>query len=59
MIRSKIKKMRSSEDNDIPVNYRLPSLDEVRKVIAEELPGCEFRMGLYFRYLLKWEKSPR
>ena len=32
-------------------------LDDVRKVISEELPGCEFKMGLYYRYLLRWKKN--
>jgi methionine biosynthesis protein metW len=56
MIISKIKKERSSEDEHIPVCYNFPHLADVRKVISEELPRCEFRMGLYYRYLLKWEK---
>ena len=48
--------MRSSEDKNIPVSYNFPYLDDVRKFISEELPGCEFRMDLYYRYLLRWEK---
>ena len=56
MIISKIKKMRSSEDNNIPVSYNVPYLDDVRRIVSEELPRCEIRMGLYYRYLLKWEK---
>lgn len=56
MIISKIKKMRSSEDNNIPVSYNIPYLDDVRRIVSEELPRCEIRMGLYYRYLLKWEK---
>lgn len=57
MIMSKIKKMRSCEDKNIPVSYNFPCLDDVRKVISEELPGCEFKMGLYYRYLLRWKKN--
>ena len=56
MIMSKIKRIRSCEDKNIPVSYNFPYLGDVRKVISEELPGCEFRMGLYYRYLLRWEK---
>ena len=56
MIISKIKKMRSSEDNNIPVSYNVPYLDDVRRIVSEELPRCEIRMGLYYRYLLKWGK---
>ena len=57
MIMSKIKKMRSCENKNIPVSYNFPCLDDVRKVISEELSGCEFRMGLYYRYLLRWKKT--
>ena len=41
---------------DIGCGDGLLNLGDVRKVISEELPGCEFRMGLYYRYLLRWEK---
>ena len=57
IIISKIKKTRSSEDENIPISYHFPYLEGVRKLISEKLPSCEFKMGLYYRYLLKWEKE--
>ena len=54
---SKLKHMRSSEDAHIPVSYNLLSLDEVRAVISEELPNGFIKQGLYYRYLVKWQKQ--
>lgn len=51
---SKQKKMKSSEELGIAVSYTTPKLNEVRRVIYEELPGAELHQALHFRYLLKW-----
>lgn len=53
---SALRGMRSSEDLDIPVSYRLPSLRYVRDVASALLPRARMRYGLYYRFLLTWTK---
>lgn len=51
---STLKHMRSSEDQNIPVSYRLPTLKEVRAISSNTLPHAVITYGLFYRYLLKW-----
>ncbi len=53
---SRIRRMRSSESESIPVSYDFPEMDEVRKTADEMLPGYSIKYGLYYRFLLKWTK---
>ena len=41
----------------VPVSYALPPMGEVRRLIRRRLPGARLRPGLYYRWLLRWEKS--
>ena len=52
---SRLKHMKTSEEQSIPVSYAFPAMNEVRAMARELLPGAELRYGLYYRYLLKWE----
>ena len=54
---SKIKRMKTSESRNIPVSYAFPDMNEVRRVLGELLPGHTLRYGLFYRYLLTWEKN--
>jgi len=46
-----------SEFLGIPTSYRLNTMDEIRQIIEQYLPGAVLKNGLYFRYLLSWEKA--
>lgn len=52
---SRFKRMKTSEENSIPVSYAFPAMRVVRAMARELLPGARLRYGLYYRYLLKWE----
>ena len=52
---SRVKHMKTSEEENIPVSYAFPAMCDVRTVARALLPGAELRSGLYYRYLLKWE----
>lgn len=52
---SRLKHMKTSEEQSIPVSYVFPAMNEVRETARELLPGAKLRNGLYYRYLLKWE----
>ena len=54
---SKQKHMRSSEEQNIPVSYHLPPLNEVRDISSRVLPHAIIKYGLYYRYLLEWTKQ--
>ncbi len=54
---SKRKHMQSSETQNIPVSYNLPSLNEVRAISSKALPNVVIKYGLYYRYLLEWRKQ--
>lgn len=54
---SKYKHMRSSEEQNIPVSYHLPTLNEVRDISSKILPHAVIKYGLYYRYLLEWVKQ--
>ncbi len=47
---------RSSEELGLAVDYALPKMAEVRAMIRRELPGAKLRIGLYYRWLLRWTK---
>ena len=53
---SELKHMQSSENQNIPVSYNLPSLNEVRSISSNALPHATIKYGLYYRYLLEWTK---
>ncbi len=53
-VMSKIRHMKSSEENNVPVSYKLPKMNEVRVIAGRMMPHCKIRYGLYYRYLLKW-----
>ena len=57
MIVSKLKRMRSTEELNIPVSYDIPLLNEVREIVSSELPHCSFRQGIFHRYLVKWQSG--
>lgn len=54
---SKCKEMHSCEDENIPVSYELPTMNEIRNIKNGALVGAKIRYGLFYRYLIKWEKS--
>ncbi len=53
---SRLRHMRSSEENGVAVCYRYPTMGEVRRLVKSLLPGAVLRYGLYYRYLLEWRK---
>lgn len=54
---TRMRKMQSAEDLGLTVSFDMPTMDHVRQVIAEELPGASWRQALHYRYLLKWVKE--
>ncbi len=54
---SKLHGEKTSEEQGIPVSYALPSMDAVRETVKKELPDAVLRRGLYYRYLLRYEKK--
>ena len=56
-IGSILHRMKTSEDKDIPVSYEFPEMDEVRRVLSEQLGKTKIRYGLYWRYLMIWKKE--
>ena len=53
---SRLHRQKSTEDLGLPVSYALPSMGEVRALVRRRLPGAKLRQGLYYRWLLRWEK---
>ena len=53
---SRLHRQKSSEELGVPVSYELPPMGEVRSLIRRSLPGAKLRPGLYYRWLLRWEK---
>jgi len=53
---SRLHGMRSSEELGIPVFGNYPGMREVREAVRRLLPGARLRRGLYWRFLLTWEK---
>lgn len=51
---SRFKHMQSSESQNIPVSYCVPSLNEVRDIANRLLPHASMNYGLFYRYLLMW-----
>jgi 2-polyprenyl-3-methyl-5-hydroxy-6-metoxy-1,4-benzoquinol methylase len=48
-----------SETRDVGVVVANPQegLDDIRRTVDEVLPGASVRRGLYYRYLLRWQRS--
>lgn len=55
-IGSRLHRMRSSEELGIPTSGSYPEMREIRDTVRRILPGAKLRRGLYWRYLLSWEK---
>ena len=53
---SAVKQNATSEELDMDVSYDFPTMDEVRRIVRQVLPGHKLRYGLHYRYLLSWEK---
>lgn len=45
---------RRNQDVGVAVARPTETLDEIRQVADEILPGASIRRGLYYRYLLRW-----
>ena len=43
-----------TRDIGVPVTAARESLDEIRHIVDDVLPGAVVRRGLYYRYLLRW-----
>ena len=56
-IASKIKHERTTEENNVPVSYHFPKMNEVRATANILLPLARLKYGLFFRYLLLWKKQ--
>ena len=50
-------KAQSCESMGMTVSFDMPKLNDVRKVISEEIPYASWRQALHYRYLLKWIKE--
>ena len=46
--------MRISEELGIRTEYRLPRMNDVRRIVRQELPGARIHYVLHYRYLLEW-----
>ena len=51
---SKLHKMKSSEDLDIPTSYNIPTMLDIKEILNKVTPGFNLSYGLYYRYLVKW-----
>lgn len=47
---------RETRDVGVLVAEPRESLDDIRRVVDDVLPGAEIRRALYYRYLLRWSK---
>ncbi|MGT2907822.1 class I SAM-dependent methyltransferase [Streptococcus dentiloxodontae] len=47
----------TTEALEVPVSYNFPRMNAVRQLLKTELQGATLRRGLYYRYLLSWQKS--
>ncbi len=54
---SSIKKNTTSEELDIDVSYKFPTMKKVRQICKEKLCGYTLVYGLHYRYLLSWENN--
>ena len=54
IIFSKLHKMKSSEDLDIPTSYNIPKMLEIKEILNKITPGYSISYGLYYRFLVKW-----
>lgn len=59
LVGSHIHHMSTSEELGITTSYDLPTMRQVREVASRQLPGASIRQGLYWRYLLRWQKAHR
>lgn len=48
---------RETRDIGVPVADPAESLDEIRRITDEVLPGATIRRALYYRYLLRWQPA--
>lgn len=48
-----------TRDIGVPVAEARESLDEIRHIVDDVLPGAVVRRGLYYRFLLRWRKPWR
>lgn len=48
--------LRGESDPGVPIREPELSLRELRKIVKALLPGAAIRRGLYYRYLLRWQK---
>lgn len=55
-ISSKLHHMISTEQNNVPTLYSYNTMDEIRTIINDELLGATLEYGLYYRYLLSYQK---
>ena len=55
-IGSKLHRMRTSEELGVPTAYSFPKMDEIRALATAQLPTAKLSHGLYYRYLLSWQK---
>ncbi len=46
--------MRTSEQLDVPTSYDIPAMNDIRRIVKEELPGARIHYALHYRYLLEW-----
>ena len=53
---SALHRIRTAEELGTPASYNFPPMNEVRRTAHALLPGAVIRYGLYYRYLLEWEK---
>ena len=47
--------MRTSEELGIRTSYDLPEMNDLRRIVKNELPGAVIRYALHYRFLLEWK----
>ena len=52
---SKIKHNTDSEELNLTVNYDIPQISYIKKILKKELPNYKIKYGLHYRYLLTWK----
>ena len=53
------KHQKNASENEFKpvVSFDMPNLNDVRKIISEEIPYASWRQALHYRYLLTWIKE--
>lgn len=54
---SRIRHIQSCEENNIPVSYHFPTMNEIRATANALLPSYKMKYGLFYRYLLWWKRQ--